>query len=180
VVELSHWQDIVVPQRNDTGCIPTGYEWIIRYLNIEDVELTTFQEDFDLDLGRKHPPYQNNFESVGNSITLRYPQINIEREVFQQGLEKIRATRSLLERDIPCLLSFALHGLRTLDNRIIERAWHIMPVVFMDDHRIKMIHHANERANYVMELPTSVIIWRHNNLEGGKEVSWVLNPNASI
>ena len=145
----------------------------MRYLNIESVELITFQEDFDLDIGRTNPPYENNFESVGNRIMSRYPQINIRREGFQQGLEKVRAIRSLAERDIPCLLSLALHGLRTIDNRIIERAWHIMPVVLIDDQRMKVIHHANERGNYVLELPVAQVIWRHNNFEGGKDISWI-------
>ena len=48
MVELSHWQDVVVPQRYKTGCIPTGYEWMIRYLGIKGIDLGTFQEDFDL------------------------------------------------------------------------------------------------------------------------------------
>lgn len=173
MVELSHWQDVIVPQRNDTGCIPTGYEWIIRYLNIEGVNLETFQEDFDLDLERRSPPYENSFESVRNRIMRRYPQINVRIESFQHGVNKVRAMIRLVERDTPCLLSLALHGLRTLDNRLIERAWHIMPVVLIDDQRMNVIHHANERGNQVLELRTTQVIWRHNNIEGGKDISWI-------
>lgn len=173
MVELSHWQDILVPQRNEHGCIPTGYEWLIRYLNIEDVELTTFQEDFDLDLGRTYPPYLNSFESVRNRIMSVYPEININIHSYQEGVEKVRALKCLLERDIPCLFSFALHGLETDDNRIIERSWHSMPVVSLNDQIMRMIHHATEEVNVVWSLPVEQIILRHNNLEGGKDISWI-------
>lgn len=48
MAQLLNWSKTVVPQRHESGCIPTGYEWLIRYLKIQGVNLKTFQEDFDL------------------------------------------------------------------------------------------------------------------------------------
>lgn len=72
--ELPNWADLVVIQRRKkSGCVPTGYEWLIRYLKIQKVNLETFQENFDL--GKKY----NSFESVSSKIKAVYPFINFER-----------------------------------------------------------------------------------------------------
>jgi len=92
--ELSHWRDVIVPQRYETGCVPTGYEWLIRYLGIERVELDTFQEDFDLQ--RVHQG-MNSFASIADRIRSRYPFIDIHIVSFDQGLEKVRTMKNLIE-----------------------------------------------------------------------------------
>lgn len=168
MAELSHWEDVVVPQRHDTGCVPTGYEWIIRYLGIESVNLETFQEDFDL--GKS-----NNFVSVADEVKSRYSHVNIETCNFDQGIEKIRAIRRLIERDIPCLISLALADIQGtgVHTKIIHMGWHIMPIVCIDDQKIKMIHHADEKGNHTWEFPIQEAIWRHNNLKGGKDIAWI-------
>ena len=49
VVELSHWDELRVLERHRvTGCIPTGFDSMIRYSGIEGVNLDVFQEDLDL------------------------------------------------------------------------------------------------------------------------------------
>jgi hypothetical protein len=168
--ELSHWRDVIVPQRYETGCIPTGYEWLIRYLGIERVELGTFQEDFDIQ--RVHQG-MNNFASVADRIRSRYPFIDIHTECFSQGLEKVRVMKNLIERDIPCLVSLALHGFRTREGHVIERGWHIMPVVCISDQKVAMIHRGTEGGNQILELLVTTVITRHNDLEGGKDISWI-------
>jgi hypothetical protein len=170
VSELSHWKNVIVPQRHETGCVPTGYEWLIRYLGIEGVELDTFQEDFDLQ--RAHQG-MNSFVPVADKIRSRYPFINIHTKCFDHGLEKVEAMKNLIEGDIPCLISLALSGFRTSEGRVIERGWHIMPVVCIDDRRITMIHKVTENRNTPWELLITTIVSRHNDLEGGKDISWI-------
>jgi len=168
--ELSHWRNIVVPQRYTTGCVPTGYEWLFRYLGIEGVELGTFQEDFDLQrIGRG----MNSFVPVADSIKLRYPFVDIRIESFGQGFEKVRAIRNLIARDIPCLISLSLQGYRTHEGLTIDRGWHIMPTVFVSDQKMIMIHRGTESGNELLERRTATIIQRHNDLEGGKDISWI-------
>jgi hypothetical protein len=174
MTELSHWNDVIVPQRYQTGCIPTGYEWLTRYLGIEGVELDTFQEDFDLQ--RAHQG-MNSFVPIADKIRSRYPFINIHTECFDHGLEKVEAMKNLIERDVPCLISLALRGFRTSEGHVIERGWHIMPVVRIDDRRITMIHKGTENRNARLELLIATIVSRHNDLEGGKDISWIENKN---
>jgi hypothetical protein len=163
MTELSNWENIRVPQRHYTGCVPTGYEWLIRYLGVPGVNLETFQEDFDLDLNQKTLP-QNNFQSVGSKITARYPHINIQIKSYDQGLEKIQAIRSLIEKQSPCLVSIALGG---------SAGCHIMPVVYIDNNIIKMIHDAKEGENHVWGLPIEDVIQIHNYGRDGKDIAWI-------
>lgn len=171
MVELPHWEDIVVPQRHRTGCVPTGYEWMIRYLSIEGMNLETFQEDFDL--GK-----ENNFDSVAYKIRSRYPQIDIQVRSFDQAHEKIRAIRRLIEINTPCLISLALGEILSPQKgaKIIHTGWHIMPVVRIEGQKMRMIHHATERGNQTWELPIQEVIWRHNNMRGGKDIAWIEKP----
>jgi hypothetical protein len=48
------WQGCIVKQkRRETGCIPTGYEMILRAAGINHVTFDTFQDEFDLDKNLK-------------------------------------------------------------------------------------------------------------------------------
>jgi len=71
MTQLLDWSKTRIPQRHESGCIPTGYEWLIRYLKIQGVNLETFQEDFDLG-------QDNSFDSVSAKIRNVYPTINIK------------------------------------------------------------------------------------------------------
>ena len=117
MVELVYWDNIVVPQRHSTGCVPTGYEWLIRYLGIRGVNLETFQEEFDLG-------QNSSFGSVAAKIRSKYPVINIQIEYFTKGIDKVQDIKSLIEEHTPCLISLALGG---------KNGWHIMSVVRIDD-----------------------------------------------
>jgi hypothetical protein len=79
----------------------------------------------------------------------------------------------LIARDIPCLISLALAGFKTHEGCLIDRGWHIMPVVRIDDQKIMMIHKGTKSGNDLLPLLITTVISRHNNLEGGKDISWI-------
>jgi hypothetical protein len=157
MAQLSNWSKTVVLQRHESGCIPTGYEWLIRYLKIQGVNLETFQEDFDL--GK-----DNSFDSVSAKIRSVYPLINIKVESFTKGVDKVSRIKSLLEEQKPCLISLALGN---------GQGWHIMPVVRIDDTTIQLIHHANADGHCTWIFLIAQIVWRHDNLQGGHDISWI-------
>lgn len=46
-----NWQNFAVHQRRSrSGCIPTGYEMILRAAAADGVDFAKFQDDFDLDI----------------------------------------------------------------------------------------------------------------------------------
>ena len=156
MTQLLDWRRTVVPQRHEPGCVPTGYEWLIRHLKIQGVNLETFQEDFDLG-------QNNSFESVSAKIRSVYPAINIKVESYTKGIDKVTRIKSLLEEQKPCLISLALGK---------GRGWHIMPVVRIDE-TIQMINHEDAEGHCTWVFPVAEIIWRHDYLQGGHDISWI-------
>lgn len=168
MAELSHWKDIVVPQRHIlTGCIPTGYEWMIRYLGIEGVDLETFQEDFDLELRSEG---SNSFRPIAEKIKEKYNHIDIETKGFQDGKKKIEAIKHLIQDDIPCLISMAKpYG-----------GYHIAPVVYADDTKIKVVWEVDKAGNnQVVEFSTANIVQLHTQRQGGKDIAWIEPSHVS-
>jgi len=156
MTELLDWTKTLVTQRHESGCVPAGYEWLIRYLKIQGVNLGTFQEDFDLG-------QNNGFDSVSAKIRSVYPAIKVKVESFAKGIDKVNRIRSLLEEQKPCLMSLALgNGL----------GWHIMPVVRIDE-TIQLIHHADTGGHFTWVFPVAEIVWRHDYLQGGHDISWI-------
>jgi len=121
------------------------------------VNLQAFQEEFDLG-------QNNNFDSVTAQIRSRYPAISIQIQRFTRGSEKIERIKSLIEEQTPCLISLALDR---------GNGWHIMPVVRIDDTAIEMIHDADASGNHTWRFPIATIVWRHDNLQGGNDISWI-------
>jgi hypothetical protein len=157
MAQLLNWNKTVVLQHHESGCIPAGYEWIIRYLMIQGVNLGTFQEDFDLG-------QDNSFDSVSAKIRSVYPAINIKVQSFTKGIDKVNRIKSLLEEQKPCLISLALGN---------GQGWHIMPVVNIDETSIQLIHHADLDGHCTWVFPIAEIVWRHDYLQGGHDISWV-------
>jgi hypothetical protein len=157
MVQLLDWSKTVVPQRHESGCVPTGYEWLIRYLKIQGVNLETFQEDFDLG-------QNNSFESVSAKIRSVYPKINVIVESFTKGIDKVNRIKSLLVEQKPCLISLALGR---------GKGWHIMPVVNIDETTIQLIHHADAEGHCTWIFSIAQIVWRHDYLQGGNDISWI-------
>ena len=156
MTQLLDWSKTRVPQRHESGCIPTGYEWLIRYLRIQGVNLETFQEDFDLG-------QDNSLDSVSAKIRSVYPTINIKVQSFAKGIDKVNRIKSFLEEQKPCLISLAL------DNGL---GWHIMPVVRIDE-TIQLIHHADVDGLCTWVFPVAEIVWRQDYLQGGQDISWI-------
>ena len=161
MAELSNWRNVLVIQRNRTGCIPTGFEWLIRYLGITNVSLATFQDDFDLE--RRHIG-ENNFDSVADAVMSRYPHLSINSREFDSGQTKIEFIRDLIARDVPCVMSLTLSP---------SGGWHIVPVVSIDDQRIKIIYVVNRYGYQSHDYPIAELVYRHNNWSGGKDIAWV-------
>ena len=161
MTELLDWSKTLIPQRHESGCVPTGYEWLIRYLKIQGVNLGTFQEEFDLG-------QENSFGSVSTKIRSVYPAINIKVESFTKGIDKVTRIKSLLEEQKPCLISLALGN---------GQGWHIMPVVRIDE-TIQLIHHADEDGLCTWVFPVAEIVWRHDNLQGGQDISWIEHQSS--
>ena len=157
MAQLLNWTKTVVPQRHESGCIPTGYEWLIRYLKIQGVNLEIFQEDFDLG-------QDNSFDSVSAKIRHVYPTINIKVQSFIKGIDKVNRIKSLLEEQKPCLISLALGN---------GQGWHIMPVVRIDETTIQLIHHVDADGHCTWVFPVAEIVWRHDYLQGGHDISWI-------
>ena len=155
--QLSNWSKTVVPHLHESGCVPTGYEWLIRYLKIQGVNLKTFQEDFDLG-------QDNSLDSISAKIRSVYPTINIKVQSFTKGIDKVNRIKSLLEEQKPCLISLALgYG----------QGWHIMPVVRIDETTIQLVHHADADGHFTWSFPIAEIVWRHDYLQGGNDISWI-------
>jgi hypothetical protein len=157
MAQLLEWSKTVVLQRRESGCIPTGYEWIIRYLKIQGVNLESFQEDFDLG-------QDNGFDSVSAKIRSMYPTINIKVQCFTKGIDKVNRIKSLLEEQKPCLISLALGD---------GQGWRIMPVVNIDETSIQLLHHADVEGHCTWVFPISEFVWRHDYLQGGHDISWI-------
>lgn len=130
---------------------------MIRYLGIGDVNLDTFQEDFDLQLRGEG---SNSFVPIAEKVRERYPQVDIQTAVFRNGNEKVDFIRQLIQENVPCVISIA---------HTPWGGWHIVPVVSMDDSRIKIIW----TSNITLDFSISDIIHIHDNWRGGKDVAWI-------
>jgi len=161
MAELPHWENVVAPQKyEETGCIPAGYEWLIRYLDINKVNLNRFQDEFDLE--RSHRG-KNDFNSIAQEIMKKYRFIKIKTRDFPTGLEKLKFILELIERDVPCLLSLA---------KTKAGGWHMVPVVKIDE-KIKVIWLKNSQKNETCEYSAGDIIRRHDEWKGGKDIAWI-------
>lgn len=125
-----NWQKHIVKQKRPaTGCIPTGYEVILRAANTKGIDFDTFQDEFDLDkdLQPGQQP-QNNFDSVAQAIQEKYPHIKFQHVGFQkgEGQKKLALVEKLIQQQLPVLVSLAR---ALLPAPYGGGGWHIMPVV---------------------------------------------------
>lgn len=163
LVDLSHWQKVVVPQRNKvTGCIPTGYEWMIKYMNIKDVDFSRFQEEFDLGVN-------NSLSAVGEKIMNKYSHVLIEWHAFEEGEKKLTFIRGLLGKDVPCLISYPSY----VSLAQCEMLFHIAPVVSVDDTKVRIVWNMERDNDQTVDLLISNLIWCHSSFTGGHEIAWL-------
>lgn len=154
---------MVVPQKNVvSGCIPTGFEWIIKYQDVKDVDFNNFQSEFDF--GKNY----NGFGFNAKKVKEKYASINISSQSFLNGIDKVNFIKDKIEKDIPCLLA-----LRNPDNG----KFHAVPVVYIDDTKIKVIWSTAKQngkdVNQTHDFLISDIIKMHNDPHGGKDIAWL-------
>lgn len=164
MTELMNWDKHLVIQRDpNLGCIPTGYEWMLRVAEIPGIDFENFQCEFNLQANLMG---DNNFESIAKAVRNRYPTVRIENKVFNDGREKVIFIRELIEKGIPCLLSLALQP---------NGGWHIMPIVYIDDIVIKTIWSVGlDGIPDIFECSLNNIINYHNERVGGKDIAWLV------
>jgi hypothetical protein len=165
------WRSFAVPQRRlATGCIPTGYEMILRAAGAQGIDFAAFQDQFDLDKVRQpHEPYRNNFESVAAAVQVRYPSVSFKVARFTRGdgASKLRFVEEHVSHKRPLLISLA-------QTPFGGGGWHIMPVVDMDDHTLTLLNIVRPDGNMQLQkLPKSELVRIHDNYPGGDDVAYL-------
>ncbi len=170
------WEKYAVPQRRQlSGCIPTGYEMLLRAAKVPDIDFDSFQDEFDLDKGRlPHEVPQNDFESVAHRVNQKYPQIHFTRMAFPRGSgnDKLKFIEDCISRKQPILISLAMMPLGI-------NGYHIMPVVDSTESRLVLLYYMNEDGvKTIMNLPKSELVRLHDAYDGGNDVAYLVIANS--
>lgn len=165
------WQKFVIPQRRPlSGCIPTGYEMLLRAAGIPGIDFTTFQDDFDLDKDLKPGDTpRNNFDSVGGAINQKYPHVRFKRVVFSKGEgdKKLQFVKNSISNHRLVLVS--LNSLPIFNKAV----WHIMPVVDVDDVNLYLLYVVQDNGGIqIMTLPKKEFVRIHEEFDGGDDVAY--------
>lgn len=165
------WQQFAVHQRREkTGCIPAGYEMILRAAGALGVDFDSFQDDFDLEKDiPDDAPRVNHFGSVANAVSAKYPEIRFAFRTFPKndGAGKLAFIEEQLAQRRPVLVS--------INNVIFSCAgWHIMPVVDIDKDNLVLLAKVTSDGRCVLvQLPKPVLVGVHEQYPGGEEVAWL-------
>ena len=191
---FSDWEQYaVVQRRRQTGCIPAGYEMLLRAANVKNVNFDTFQDDFDLDKNHKHgEEYKNNFISVANEVRQKYPDVDFQRKEFNKGDDKLNFIEKRIALKQPTLISLAIQGLMRdpitslpvrqngtfiLSNLPAQKPdgyWHIMPVVDETTHTLVLLWKLLSKNNPdIVILNKKDLVTIHNNYVGGNDVAYL-------
>ena len=161
-----NWQQFAVHQRrNDTGCIPTGYEMLLRAAGAKGIDFKTFQDDFDLDQHGGQP--RNHFVSVGEAIKKKYPNVDYVCEPFAKGkgAEKLARVEERVQNRQPVLISLA---------QTPVGGWHIMPVVDSDANSVTLLEHVDKDGNvHTKTIQKTDFVTRHDYWKGGDEIAYI-------
>lgn len=165
------WEQYAVPQRRPrSGCIPTGYEMLVRAAKVSDVDLETFQDEFDLDKDRlPNDQPANNFESVADAIRRKYPHVQFRRIRFPHGcgFDKLKFIEEQITSKKPMLISLSLSPFG-------GSGWHIMPVVDATENDLILLEHmALDGSKKVIKLSKSDLVRIHDEFEGGNDVAYL-------
>jgi hypothetical protein len=166
-----NWQQYAVQQRRPlTGCIPTGYEIILRATGATDINYEAFQDQFDLDRDLAlNVPMRNNFQSVADAVRDVYPQIDFRRREFLQenGHKKLEFIEQQISQLRPILVSLFM-GM--YQGRI---AFHIMPVVDADDGHLFLLYGCQPPHCSILKIYKQELVRRHNTVPGGNDVAFL-------
>lgn len=168
-----NWEQYAVPQRREkTGCIPTGYEMILRAAGVESINFDTFQDDFDLDKDlRPGQQPKNNFVSVADAVQRQYPHVNFKRECFEDGdgQKKLHFIEKMIKQKQLVLISLALEPFG-------EQGWHIMPVVDATDNELTLLWIMRDDGSKEMwKLLKNRLVDIHAHYVGGKDIAYLDN-----
>jgi hypothetical protein len=165
-----NWKQHAVHQRRPmTGCIPTGYEMILRAVGAKGINFASFQDDFDLDvnLGRGQIEPKNHFGSVASEIRKQYPWVDFDWKQFSTGSEKVRFIDEQLVKQQPVLISLAQAPFG-------GRGWHIMPVVDATEDQYLLLEFVESngtlRTKWIAKADVAAI---HDQHDGGCEVAFL-------
>jgi hypothetical protein len=168
--KILDWRDSATIQKEPkSGCIPTGYEFLIKMGRIENVVHNTFQDDFDLNK-RFNDSSAANFRSVAEEIKRVYPFINIEIESFdkKEGQKKVAKIKELIEKDEPVLISLNINEFTG------KMGWHIMPVIGISDNRFRLLKsYVDFGKPNLIWITFSNIIKIHENYPGGEDIAYL-------
>lgn len=167
-----NWQDYAVHQRQkETGCIPTGYEMLLRAAGVEGVDYTTFQDEFNLDIGKiqGRDVFENNFVSVATAIQEKYTILKFAYKKFKQGegCKKLNAIEELLKNGRFVLIS--------LSNIIFGgTGWHIMLIVDADEELLHLLLMVDKDGNPdVRPIKKADFVHIHDNYDGGNDIAYL-------
>lgn len=157
------WEQYIVRQKRQmTGCIPTGYEILLRAAKIDGIDFDRFQDEFDLEFQGTD---DNHFGSVARAIRQKYPHVNFVNREFATGKEKLLFIEQKIADQQPVIVSVSNGP---------GNGWHIMPVVDADVDSLTLF----EQIESDGRITTRRILKRdfvtiHDNEQGGKEVAFL-------
>jgi hypothetical protein len=162
-----NWHKFAVHQRRpSTGCIPTGFEMLLRAAGAVGINFASFQDDFDLD--QYGGQSKNHFVSVGAAINAKYPKVEFVCEPFGKGkgADKLARVEELLQKQQPLLVSLA---------QSLAGGWHIMPVVDADDNSLTLLEYVDQHGvPTIISIQKSEFVMRHNTWNGGEEIAYLV------
>jgi len=170
--DLASWKDWMVHQKRwVTGCIPAGYEMLLRAAEVEGVDYSTFQDEFDLDVGKdltKELP-SNNFDSVAKAIQKKYQFIHFayKRFIKAEGVDKLHFVETKLAISQVVLVSLSMKPLA-------GNGWHIMPIVESNENQLTFLYYVDHKM-----IPKTLVVEKaqfveiHDNYDGGKDIAWL-------
>ena len=166
------WKRYVVRQRRPlSGCIPTGYEMLLRAADFEGIDLDSFQDDFDLDqrIAEGVAP-RNNFDSVADAVRARYPHLIFKNISFSTGAEKLAFVEGqIAAKRLPILVSIYMAAIFSGG-----LGWHIMPLVEASADELTLLHSVlPDGRGAVLRVPKSEFVRIHDQFPGGKEIAWL-------
>lgn len=159
MAKLDGYSNTLVKQRSPrTGCIPSGIEWMVRYMKVQGVNCASFQEDFDLEAqGRMG----NGFETVPAAVSKTYPQIATTPRAFENADDKIACIRDAIAQGTPCLVSLWQEG----------NGFHVVPVVEADDTSITVLWMDKETIEAQRRVfDYSEVRRLHDAVSGGRDI----------
>jgi hypothetical protein len=169
-----NWHKYVVHQkREETGCIPTAYEILLRAASVPNIDFSTFQDDFDLDKAGGAP--KNHFNSVADAIKVKYPQIKFCCESFpkREGGRKLARIEEFIGNQQPVIVSLAnaAYG---------GRGWHSMVVVDATSSELRLLKYVDlDGIITIKTIPKLEIVAIHDSFAGGDEIAYLQVPVAS-